>query len=141
MSKKMGFMSSSNNNNGNNGNQTPTDMNVVVRGGGVGVGGGGGHLPSSRGHEDDDASLSVTSERASTIGPDSSTGRSTKESSKDANLEIARREERNVKWIRIATFAIVTLCAVGVCTLVFLFAKASDQSNFEIEVRCVLLTG
>lgn len=84
--------------------------------------------------DDEDLSLSVTSEHASTIGPDSSTDRTHKDATRDRNLEIAQREERAVSWIRLVTLVVVVICAVGVCTLVYLFARNSDQRNFELEV-------
>jgi hypothetical protein len=77
------------------------------------------------------ASLSVTSEHASTMQDSTNVDRY----DKNTHIEIARREERNVVWIRTITLVIVIICAVGVCTMVYFFAISSDQNDFEIEVR------
>jgi hypothetical protein len=84
---------------------------------------------------DDDDDFSHTSERASTVPDNSTSNGMYKDREKEVQIEIARKEERSVRVIRIITFVCILLCAVAVCGAVFYFAKASDQSNFELEVR------
>jgi hypothetical protein len=78
-------------------------------------------------------SLSNSSERHSHSISDCSR-KSTGGDSKEALLEIARREQRHVRIIRIVTFAAVIICAVCVSTLVYYFTTGSDTMNFELEV-------
>lgn len=82
---------------------------------------------------DDVESLSNSSERHSFSTADSSR-KTTGVPSKEALIEIARKEQRNVRTIRIITFAAVLLCAISVSTLVYYFATGSDTRNFELEV-------
>jgi hypothetical protein len=85
--------------------------------------------------EDDLRSLSVTSERASTIF-DSESDQQTPD--KEAYMGIAQREQRSVQIIRVITFAAVIVCAIVVCWLVYYFATGADTRNFELEVRVMV---
>jgi hypothetical protein len=83
-------------------------------------------------------SLSNSSERNSNSTSDF-TPKSTSGGSKEALYEIARREQRHVRIIRIVTFAAVIVCAVAVSTLVYYFTTGSDTTNFELEVSSIQL--
>jgi hypothetical protein len=86
----------------------------------------------SRPHDEDIESLSQSSERNSNSTSDFS--RSKSSGDKEALIEIARRENRNVRTIRIITFTAVIICAIVVSTLVYYFATGSDTLSFELEV-------
>jgi hypothetical protein len=84
-------------------------------------------------------SLSNSSERQSHSTSDFC-HKSTSGNSKEALIEIARREQRHVRIIRIVTFAAVIVCAVSVSTLVYYFTTGSDTLSFELEVRANVYT-
>jgi hypothetical protein len=83
-------------------------------------------------------SLSNSSERNSNW-TSNCTLKSTDGGNKEALHEIARREQRHVRIIRIVTFAAVIVCAVAVSTLVYYFTTGSDTMNFELEVSLAQL--
>lgn len=91
-------------------------------------------IPAHTDENEDDLSLSVTSERASTVHEGSNANDPYRNRDKEAQIEIARKEERTVKIIRVVTFTAILLCAVAVSASVYYFATASDQYNFELEV-------
>ena len=91
-------------------------------------------IPAHTDDSEDDKSLSVTSERASTVHEGSNANDPYRNRDKEAQIEIARKEERTVKIIRVVTFTAILLCAVAVSASVYYFATASDQYNFELEV-------
>jgi hypothetical protein len=92
----------------------------------------------ARTDEDDNGDIESLSHQSSEHNSNSTSDFSRKTSggsSKEALIDIARKEQRNVRVIRIITFAAVIMCAISVSALVYYFATGSDTSNFELEVR------
>ncbi|KAG7352535.1 adenylate/guanylate cyclase [Nitzschia inconspicua] len=81
-------------------------------------------------------SVSQTSDRGSNSTSDFS--RSKTSGDRDALIEIARKEERNVRMIRLITIAAVFICATSVSLLVYYFATGADFQEFEIEYNLLV---
>ncbi|KAG7366318.1 adenylate/guanylate cyclase [Nitzschia inconspicua] len=86
--------------------------------------------------EENVESLSQSSGRGSNSTSDVSRCKSNGD--KEALIEIARKEERNVCMIRFITITAVIICAISVSSLVYFFATGSDTRNFEIEYNLLV---